>query len=141
MEKEKENAEATMSRLKAGIHPVLGQAPKRYSSQFFQLKVGHGAIGVFLERIGVAETAECWWCKQAEQSVDHLYTECRKWRRGRRVLKRELKVLGIGWQRRPERRWVANLLANEQAIRPLLEFLMTRVEKKEQKGQRSGIKG
>ena len=28
-------------------------------------------------------------------------------------------MLGIGWQRRPERRWVANLLAKEQAVRPL----------------------
>lgn len=34
-------------------------------------------------------------------------------------------MLGIGWQRRPERRWVANLLANEQAVRPLLKYLMT----------------
>ena len=41
------------------------------------------------------------------------------------MLKRELKVLGIGWQCRPERRWVANLLANEQAVQPLLKFLMT----------------
>ena len=34
-------------------------------------------------------------------------------------------MLGIGWQRRLERRWVANRLANEQAIRPLLKYLMT----------------
>lgn len=33
-------------RLKAGTHPVLGQAPKSYASRFFQLKLGHGAIGV-----------------------------------------------------------------------------------------------
>ena len=59
-------------RLKAGFHPVLGQAPTRYASRFFQLEVGHGAIGVFLERIGVTETADCWWFKQAGQSVDHL---------------------------------------------------------------------
>lgn len=39
--------------------------------------------------------------------------------------KKELKELEIGWQRRPERRWVANLLANEQAVRPLLKYLMT----------------
>ena len=34
-------------------------------------------------------------------------------------------MLGIGWQRRLERRWVANLLANEQAVRPLVKYLMT----------------
>ena len=119
-ERERRNRSYYVPRLKAGIHLVLGQAPKRYASRFFQLKVGHGAIGVFLERIGVTETADCCWCKQAEQSVDHPYTKCRKWQRERGVLKRELKVLGIG----PERRWVANLLANEQEVRLLLKYLM-----------------
>lgn len=82
-------------RLKPGIHPVLGRAPKKYASRFFQLKVGHGAVGVFLERIGVAETAECWWCQQAEHTVLHLCTKFRKWRRERRVLEKELKAAGI----------------------------------------------
>ena len=57
------------ARLKPGIHRVLGQAPKRYASRFFQLKVGHGVVGVFLEGIGVVETAEFWWCGQAESVV------------------------------------------------------------------------
>ena len=87
--------------------------------------MGHEVVGVFLERIGAAETAECWWCGQAEQSVVHLYAKCRKWRKERRVLKRELRGLGIEWQRRPEKRWVASLLANEQAVEPLLKYLMT----------------
>lgn len=54
-----------------------------------------------------------------------MYTKCRKWWRERRVLKKELKAVGIGWQRRAEKRWVANLLANEKAIQPLLKYLMT----------------
>lgn len=62
--------------------------------------MGHGAVGLFLERIGSVETAKCWWCGQAEQSEVHLYAECRKWRKERRVLKRELRKQGIGWQRR-----------------------------------------
>ncbi len=111
-------------RLKPGIQTVLGQAPKKYTSRFFQLKVGHGAVGVFLERIGAVETAERWWCGQAEQSMVHLYAKCRTWRKERRVLKKELRELGIGWQCRPEKRWLANLLANEQAVKPLLGYLM-----------------
>ena len=55
----------------------------------------------------------------------HLYAKCRKWRKERRVLKRELRGLGIEWQRRPEKRWLANLLANEQAVEPLHKYLMT----------------
>ncbi len=62
--------------------------------------------------------------ERADQSVDHLYTTCRKWRREKKVLKKELRERGIGWQRRRESRWLANLLANEQAVRPLLNYLM-----------------
>ena len=91
-------------RLKTGIHPVLGQAPKRYASRFFQLKVGYGAVGVFLERIGVTEIADCWWCQQPEQSVHHLYIKFRKWRRKRRVLRKELHALDIRSQRQSEKR-------------------------------------
>lgn len=86
--RERRNQTYYVPRLKFGVHPVLGRAPKKYASRFFQLKVGHAAIGVFFERIGVAETAESWWCQQAEQSVLHLYTRFRKWRRERRVLKK-----------------------------------------------------
>ena len=70
--------------------------------------IWHGVVGVSLERIGAVETAECWWCGQAEQSVVHLYVKCRKWRKERRVLKRELRGLGIEWQRRPEKRWLVS---------------------------------
>lgn len=98
-ERESRSRSYYVPRLKHGIHPVLGQAPKKYAARFFQLKMGHAATGVFLERIGRRETAECWWCGRADQSVDHLYTKCRKWRRERRVLKKELRERGIGWQR------------------------------------------
>ena len=81
------------------------------------MKVGHG------RRIAATETAECWWCGNAEQSVIHLYTKCRKWRDERRVLRKNLGKAGIQWQRRPEKRWLAELLADKYAVGPLLEFL------------------
>ena len=109
--------------LKTQIHPLLGKAKKLYASRFYQLKTGHGAIGTFLERIGAVESAECWWCGDREQSVMHLYTRCRKWRTERRVLKKDLDKIGIRWQRRPERKWLAELLANERAVGPLLVYL------------------
>ena len=106
------------------MDPLLGKAKKVYASRFYQLKVGHGAIGTFLKRIGAAETAECWWCGAAEQSVVHLYTKCRKWRAERRALKKNLRnEAGIQWQRRPEKKWLAELLADRHAVGPLLEFL------------------
>lgn len=53
----------------------------------------------------------------------HLYTKCRTWRTQRRILRKELRKIGIRWQRRPEKKWLAELLANERAIGPLLVYL------------------
>ena len=55
------------------ISLALGRAPKKYASRYYQLKVGHGAVGTFLVRIRVIETPECWWCGATEQTVEHLY--------------------------------------------------------------------
>ena len=32
---------------RGGISPILGNAPKKYASRYYQLKVGHGAVGTF----------------------------------------------------------------------------------------------
>lgn len=102
---------------------VLGKAPKKYAARFYQLKVGHGAVGNYLARIGVIETPPCWWCGQAERSVEHLYTKCRRWRKERRKLLRTLYKEGIRWQGWTERKGPALLLANEKAMGPFLDFL------------------
>ena len=77
----------------------------------------------FLAKIGVIETPECWWFGEAEQSVEHLYSKCRRWRKERRKMIRELYTEGVRWQTQAERRWLAELLANERATKPLLRFL------------------
>ena len=69
------------------------------------------------------ETPECWWCGAQEQTVIHLYTECRRWRRERKKLSRELGQRGITWQPLPEKIWLGSLLANERAVEPVLKFL------------------
>ena len=61
-------------RLQKGMNGLLGNTAKKYASRYLQLKVGHGAVGTYLARIGVIETPQCWWCGQTEQSVEHLYT-------------------------------------------------------------------
>ncbi len=76
-----------------------------------------------MARIGVMEKPECWWCKETVQSIEHLYTRCRRWRKERRKLVRELEKEGVLWQAQAERRWLAGLLANEKAVAPLLRFL------------------
>ncbi len=109
----------------AKINPILGNAPRKYASRYYQLKVGYGAVGTYLARIGIIETPECWWSKETVQSVEHVYTRCRKWRKERRKLVRELEKEGIIWQPQVERRWLAGLLANEKAVAPLLGFFKT----------------
>lgn len=109
--------------IKSQIHPLLGQNKKLYASRLYQLKTGNGAIGTFFEWIGAVEPAECWWCGDGEQSLLHLYINCRSRRSERRVLKRNLDKIGIRWQRRPEKKRLAELLANQRAIGPLLLYL------------------
>ena len=50
---------------------------------------------------------------------------CRKWRKERRKLVRELKKEGVLWRAQGERKWLADLLGNEKAVAPLLRFLKT----------------
>ena len=38
-------------------------------------------------------------------------------------MKKSLGKAGIQWQRQPEKKWLAELLANKYAVGPLLEFL------------------
>ena len=110
-------------RTKEGISLMLGKSSKKYASRYYQLKVRHGAIGTFLARIGLIETPECWWCGAAEQTVENLYARCRKWRKQRRKLVRELGKENIQWQPQVERRWLASLLGDGKAVAPLLKFL------------------
>ena len=42
--------------VKRKMSEVLGNTAKKYASRFLQLKVGHGAVGVYLAKIGVVES-------------------------------------------------------------------------------------
>lgn len=87
------------------------------------VEVRHGAIGPFLKPIGAVESAECWRCGNVEQSVMHLYIKRQKWRTERRALKKSLAEMGIRWRRQTEKKWLAELLANERAVGPILAYL------------------
>ena len=105
-----------ISRAKFGIDPTLGKAPKKYAAQYYQLKIGHGAVGMFLAKIGAIESPKFWWCNTREQTVVNLYAKCRRWRKERGKLIRELGKLGITWEAHAERKWLASLLANDAQL-------------------------
>lgn len=76
----------------------------------------------FWKEWGREGVAECWWCGQAEQSGDHLYINHRKWRYEGRVLERTCSELEYGGNADSKDRGQLN---NEQAINPLLKYLMS----------------
>lgn len=95
-------------------------------------------MGAFLARTGAIETPECWCCGEEEQSAEHLYTSCWGWRKGRRKIVREFYKAGIKWQAQTERKWLAELLANEKATKPLLFFSQTtEIGEEEEQGRGS----
>ena len=120
---------------KEGINSTLANAPKKYASRYYQLKVGHGAVGTYLAKIGAIDTPQCWWCDRAEQTVEHLYTECRRWRKERRKLMRTLCKEVISCQGWTDKKRLAELLANKKAIGPILGFL-----KSTEVGKRDGAR-
>lgn len=44
--------------VKSNINLILSAALKKYAMQFYQLKIGYGAVGTFLARVGVINTPE-----------------------------------------------------------------------------------
>lgn len=77
------------------INPIIRYTPIKYASQYYQLKVGLGAMGTVLAKIAGMETSQDWWCKEPIKFVEHLYTKCRRWKKERRKLVRELEKEGI----------------------------------------------
>ncbi len=122
-ERESQKSGFYVPSFKVEIDTLLSNRKKSYVSRFYQLKGGHGAISTFLSRIKGIETAECWWCGAAEQFVIYLYAKCWKWRVKRWTLRKNLRKARIEWQKRSEKRWLAQLLANRYALGLLLEFL------------------
>lgn len=77
---------------KNNINPILENVLKKYVLQYYQLKVGHGAVRTFLTKIRKIEIPQCWWCKEPIQLVEHLYAKCRRWRKEQKKLVRELEM-------------------------------------------------
>lgn len=88
---------------KEGINPTLANSAKKNASRYYQLKVVHAAIEIFLTRKGIIELPECWCCGETEQSIKYLYTKCRRCWKERRKLVRELEKEGMRRQAQAER--------------------------------------
>lgn len=70
----------------------IADTKQSVAARYLQLKSGHAITGVHLLRIGKVQDATCWWCRADSQTVAHLMLKCRKWRRQRDCMLRELRA-------------------------------------------------
>ncbi|ODM19892.1 hypothetical protein SI65_04878 [Aspergillus cristatus] len=76
------------------LDPAAAGAPKALASRYYQLKMGHAAIGPYLQRVQAQESAACQGCGAPRESVHHLLLECRERAGPRRTLFQGLREAG-----------------------------------------------
>jgi hypothetical protein len=94
---------------------------KSVAARYLQLKSGHTITGAHLMRIGKVVDARCWWCKRSEQTVAHLFLECRKWRTERETMMQKLRDKEVTTNETTGRRNVKTLFG-DNAVVDVLEF-------------------
>lgn len=80
----------TRWKLAAKMSRLISDGKKSVTARYLQLKSGHAITGEYLLRTKQAQDARCWWCNSSKQIVLHLLMECRRWRRERDVMLRDM---------------------------------------------------
>jgi ribonuclease HI len=105
------------------LDPVLAAAPKRIASRYYQLKVGHAAIGAYLQKVQAQESGACRGCHAPSETVYHLLFECREWRRQRGALYRALEKAKVALPTAAEDHPEGRILGDPRATKAILQFL------------------
>ncbi|TGZ84073.1 hypothetical protein EX30DRAFT_369375 [Ascodesmis nigricans] len=61
--------------------PTAAKARKKIALQYYRFAADRAVTATYLKSIGKRESDECWWCDGPRQTREHLFKECRKWRR------------------------------------------------------------
>ena len=70
---------------------VAMKAPKNIALRYFRFAANTGLTAKYLKLIGKRNDDKCWWCPEAlPQNREHLFKECRKWRRQQEKLWKRL---------------------------------------------------
>lgn len=104
------------------ISRVISDGKKSVTARYLQLKSGHALTGEYLLKTKQAQDARCWWCNGSRQTVLHLLMECRKWRRERDVMLRDMHQKRIRISARRDTSDL-QLLFGENAAEAVLRFL------------------
>ncbi|ODM21086.1 hypothetical protein SI65_04139 [Aspergillus cristatus] len=105
------------------LDPAAAGAPKALASRYYQLKMGHAAIGPYLQRVQAQESAACQGCGAPRESVHHLLLECRERAGPRRTLFQGLREAGAP---RPATREIhpeVRLFGDPRATPAILRYL------------------
>jgi hypothetical protein len=108
-----------------GLDLQVFQLRKPFVKRFYQLKLGHAITASYLYRIKKLDSKRCWWCNATNQDIDHLFFECRRWRRQKRILYKDLRRMGILIPTAAEERFKNRLFNTPKAVTPILGFLST----------------
>jgi hypothetical protein len=105
------------------LDPALTVAPKRIASRYYQLKIGHAAIGAYLQKVQAQESGACRGCQAPSETVYHLLFECREWRRQRGALYRALVKANIALPTAAEDHPEGRIFGDPRATKAILQFL------------------
>jgi hypothetical protein len=101
----------------------VAAAPKRIASRYYQLKVGHAAIGAYLKKVQAQESGTCRGCHAPSETVYHLLFECREWRRQRGALYTALEKAKVALPTAAEDHPEGRILGDPRATKAILQFL------------------
>ncbi|TGZ78694.1 RnaseH-domain-containing protein [Ascodesmis nigricans] len=77
------------------VDPTAAKARKKVALQYYRFAADRAVTAVYLKSIGKRDSDECWWCDGPRQTRDHLFKECRTWRREQEGLWNTLKKEGF----------------------------------------------
>ena len=92
------------------------------TSRFLQLKCGHAATGNYRKRFKLDSSAKCQWCGNENQDSTHILLQCKKWKKQREQLLKNLRRKRIFLSPRLNRKDTKKLFWKE-AAEATLKFL------------------
>ena len=107
------------------LDPSAARASKQLASRYYQLKIGHAALGAHLYQIQARDNPACQACGEPRETVHHVLFECRKWRHQRTTLYKTLERAGITKPSAAEDCPEGRLLGEPKATKAILQFLAT----------------
>jgi hypothetical protein len=105
------------------LDPALAAAPKGIASRYYQLKIGHAAIGAYLHKVQAQDSGACCGCQAPSETVYHLLFECREWRRQRGALYRALVKAKVALPTIAEDHPEGRIFGDPRATKAILQFL------------------